>query len=104
MRDLRHRLLAGHLGRTPGEVARAIDDTGSVIAVIEALNPAQGRRLRPVQPRKETPPGRFLADTRIFDPRYRRSARARLGLTGRHIGIGAAVIAALAGLWWWFSG
>ncbi|MBA4490828.1 phospholipase D-like domain-containing protein [Paracoccus sp. S1E-3] len=99
MRDLRDSLLAEHLGRDPAEVAARIDAEGSVIAAIDALNRPQGRGLRPILPRRESLLGKWLADTRFFDPRYRRSAEARLGLTSRHVMMGMAAIA--AGLVWW---
>ena len=43
--------------------------------------------------------GGILADTRFFDPRYRRSARARVGVTARHMLIGGAVLAGGVMLW-----
>ncbi|MCV2447607.1 phospholipase D-like domain-containing protein [Paracoccus sp. DMF] len=99
VRALRDGLIAEHLGRDPAEVARRIDDTGSVIAAIAQLNRATGRRLRPIRPRKETLLGSLLADTRFFDPRYRRSAQARLGITSRHVMLGGAALAAGLLLW-----
>lgn len=84
-----HERLAELLGRAPEDVAAH----ESMIAAIDALN-TQGR-LRPVEQRDPGPIGRFLSHTRFFDPRYRRSAQARLGITGRHVGyaFGAAAIA-----------
>lgn len=99
IRALRDRLLAEHLGRDPAEVAARIDDTGSVIAAIDALNRADGRGLRQIHPRRESLMGKFLANTRIFDPRYRHSATARLGLTSRHVMLGAALAVAGLALW-----
>lgn len=97
--DQRHRLLAEHLGTTPGTVARAIRRQGSVIAAIEALNDSGERGLRRLPLRRETVLGSLLARTRFFDPRYRRSAQARIGLTSRHLMLGAGVLAAAALLW-----
>lgn len=96
---LRHRLLAEHLDSDPDTVARAIRDTGGVIAAIRALNPDTGRGLRDLPLRRETLLGSLLADTRFFDPRYRRSARARLGLTARHLMMGAGLAIGGAVLW-----
>lgn len=96
---LRDDLLAEHLDRDPAEVTRVIRKTGSVIAAIDALNRDSGRGLRRVRPRKETLLGKFLADTRFFDPRYRRSAQARLGITSRHVMLGGAVLAGALVLW-----
>lgn len=96
---LRDDLLAEHLGRDPAEVTRRIAETGSVIAAIQALNRDTGRCLRRVRPRKETLLGKVLADTRFFDPRYRRSAQARLGITSRHVMLGGAVLAGALLLW-----
>lgn len=97
--DQRHRLLAEHLGTTPREVARTIRKHGSVITAIHALNDLRGRGLRHLPLRRETFLGSLLADTRFFDPRYRRSAQARIGITSRHLMIGAGVLAAGAFLW-----
>ena len=83
-----HERLAELLGTTPETVARH----DSIIAAINALNDG---RLWPVEPLDPGVLGSFLYRTRFFDPRYRRSAQARLGLTGRHLGLvfGAAAVA-----------
>ena len=100
VREIRDTLLAEHLGCAPEDVDAAVEETGSLLAAIDALNhPEAGRGLRPVQPRKEGPVERFLADTRFFDPRYRHSAQARLGLTSRHVMFGGAVVAVGLLLW-----
>lgn len=96
---LRHRLLAEHLGTTPEKVAKAIEQHGSVISAIEQLNDHQGRGLRDLPLRRETLLGSFLANTRLFDPRYRHSAQARVGVTSRHLMIGVGVLAVGAALW-----
>lgn len=90
----RNRLLAEHLNTTPDEVATQIAAHGSLIAAIEALNDHQGRGLRHLPLRRENAFGSFLANTRFFDPRYRASARARVGITSRHLMIGAGLVAA----------
>lgn len=89
---LRNGLIAEHLDRDPAEVAAAIEETSSVIKALDVLNRPSGRGLRPITPRDETWLGSFLADTRLFDPRYRHSAQARLGLSGRHLMWGAAAL------------
>lgn len=99
IRGIRDGLIAEHLGRDPQQVSDEIDRQGSVIAAIEALNPPTGRGLRPILPRKESLLGALLADTRFFDPRYRSSAVARLGITSRHVMYGAAALAVGAVLW-----
>ncbi|WP_134679183.1 phospholipase D-like domain-containing protein [Paracoccus ravus] len=95
---LRNRLLAEHLGSEPSKVADVLAKTGSLIEVIETLNPREGRGLRELPLRRENLIGALLADTRFFDPRYRRSARARLGLTSRHVMLGAAAVVLAGGL------
>lgn len=97
--EIRNGLLAEHLDCETEDLARMIEKTGSVIAAIKALNPTEGRGLRPIEPREEGLLGRFLADTRFFDPRYRRSAQARLGLTSRHLFWGLAALGAGAYLY-----
>ena len=92
VRQIRDGLIAEHLGRDIEEVSAAIDAHGSVIAAIDALNRQEGRGLRPILPREETMLGSLLGDSRLFDPRYRRSATARLGLTTRHLLWGAAAV------------
>lgn len=96
VRDIRNGLLAEHLGCERDELASKIEQTGSVIAAIKALNRGDGRGLRAIQPRREGVLGSILANTRFFDPRYRRSAQARLGLTTRHLFWGVAAIGAAA--------
>lgn len=91
VRQIRDGLIAEHLGHEVGEVTREIDRSG-MIATIDRFNRPTGRGLRPVEPREETFFGSLLADTRFFDPRYRRSAQARLGITSRHLFWGAALI------------
>lgn len=91
--QIRNQLLAEHLDSDVVEVAYYIEKTDSLIATIKALNRAGARGLRPIRPRKETLLGSLLANTRFFDPRYRRSAQARLGLTSRHIMLGLGTVA-----------
>ncbi|WP_295047774.1 phospholipase D-like domain-containing protein [uncultured Paracoccus sp.] len=97
--DIRTRLLAEHLGLPPERVAAEIDRRGGLAVALDHLCRPQGRSLRPLLPRQETWLGSILADTRFFDPRYRRSAQARVGVTSRHMLIGAAVLA--GGVWLW---
>ncbi|MDO5704894.1 MAG: phospholipase D-like domain-containing protein [Paracoccus sp. (in: a-proteobacteria)] len=95
---LRDRLLAEHLDSDADTVGRKISETGSLFAAVDRLNTAP-RGLRPITPREETLVTRWLADSKIFDPRYRQSATRRLGLTSRHVMIGGAVMAAAIWLW-----
>lgn len=97
--EIRNALLAEHLGVEPKQVAQAIDNYGGVIDAIDVLNDSVGRGLRPITPRKETMLGKFLSDTRFFDPRYRRSAQARIGITSRHVMFGTVALAAGLILW-----
>lgn len=94
IRAIRAGLVAEHLGAEPEAVAAAIDRDG-LIAAIEGFDPPGLRGLKPLPPRKEGVIGAFLSRSRIFDPRYMRSARGRLGLTNRHLflGVGALVVA-----------
>ena len=96
VRELHQGLLAEHLGVSPAAVADRWDQ--GMIAVIEGLSSVGPRGLRPILPRDPGPLGLFLARTRLFDPRYRRSAQGRLGLTSRHVfmALGAAAVAVLA--------
>ena len=98
VRASRSRLLAEHLDSTPEQVEAAIARHG-VIGAIDRLNRAEGRGLRDLPLRKESWLGSLLADTRFFDPRYRHSAQARVGLTSRHVMIGAAVLLGAAVIW-----
>ena len=93
---IRDRLLAEHLGVTPRLVAEAAGD--GMIAAIDRLNPRGPRRLVPLTPRNPGPLGNFLSHTRLFDPRFRQSAKNRLGLTGRHV-LWAAVAGAGLAIW-----
>jgi phospholipase D1/2 len=91
--SVRVRLLAEHLGRSEDEVRDAERESGSVIGAIEALNAPQGRGLRRIVQMPETAAGTFLANTRIFDPRYRRGERTHAGQ-----GVRPRVLAVAAGL------
>lgn len=99
IRDFRDGLLAEHLGRDKTEVARAIDRHGRVVPALDGLIRDTGRSLRPLPLRRESWLGSLLANTRFFDPRYRRSAQARTGITARHLMLGAGVLA--GGAWAW---
>lgn len=95
IRAIRHERLAEHLGATPEQVEAA----GGMIAALDRLNHGP-RRLVPIEPREPGLLGRFLSDTRLFDPRYRRSAQSRLGLTGRHVFLAVGAAAALGLIAW----
>jgi phosphatidylserine/phosphatidylglycerophosphate/cardiolipin synthase-like enzyme len=96
---IRTTLLAEHLGRSKDRVVQEIERQGGLLGALDTLCRPQGRSLRPLRPRRETWLGGILADTRFFDPRYRRSARARVGVTARHMLIGGAVLAGGVMLW-----
>jgi phosphatidylserine/phosphatidylglycerophosphate/cardiolipin synthase-like enzyme len=96
---IRTTLLAEHLGLSKDRVAGEIERQGGLLGALDTLCRPQGRSLRPLRPRRETWLGGILADTRFFDPRYRRSARARVGVTARHMLIGGAVLAGGVMLW-----
>ena len=96
---IRTTLLAEHLGLSQDRVVQEIERQGGLLGALDTLCRPQGRSLRPLRPRRETWLGGILADTRFFDPRYRRSARARVGVTARHMLIGGAVLAGGVMLW-----
>ena len=96
---IRTTLLAEHLGLSKDCVVQEIERQGGLLGALDTLCRPQGRSLRPLRPRRETWLGGILADTRFFDPRYRRSARARVGVTARHMLIGGAVLAGGVMLW-----
>lgn len=77
---LRNRLLAEHIGSNPEAIARTLEQTGSLIAAIDATNGASPRTLRDL-PALGRPGGtRLVAGTRLLDPRrtFRFSALERL--------------------------
>ena len=97
--DFRDGLLAEHLGRERAEVTAAIASRGGLVAGLDHLCGNEGRGLRPLPLRRESWLGTILAETRFFDPRYRRSAQARMGITARHVLIGGAALAGAMLLW-----
>lgn len=99
----RNRLLAEHLDVSPERFARTLDETGSLIAAIEALNRPEGRGLRRIVRMPESLRGRWLADTRILDPRYRRGEATDTGrgVRPRHLAIAAGI--AGAGVLGWLA-
>lgn len=99
IRDVRDGLLAEHLGRDKAEVSAEIDRQGSLATGLDRLCQTEGRGLRPLPLRRENWLGSVLANSRFFDPRYRRSAQARLGITSRHMLIGGAALAGAVWLW-----
>lgn len=65
--QLRHALLAEHLGVSVPDLARSLDQTGSMIETIATLR-GNGRRLQPLD---VTPPDAtetFIADNELLDP------------------------------------
>lgn len=83
----RTRLLSEHLDVPPDAFDWAVHRHGTLIAAIEDLNPVQGRGLRAIEPENESWRGRFLADTRLLDPRYlpHRPASTGQGVRPRHL-------------------
>lgn len=65
---LQERLLTMHLHRTEDEVAQATEAHGSLIRMIENLNPSEGNRLRPLKAACESDLERRIADTELLDP------------------------------------
>jgi phosphatidylserine/phosphatidylglycerophosphate/cardiolipin synthase-like enzyme len=94
-----HALLAEHLGTPQQEIAEARAKHGSLLKAIAALQegtpPTNKRGLRPLRPRRRAPVLEWLAHTRIFDPRYQRSAASRIGISSRHILLAAGALIAL---------
>ncbi|GAA0455867.1 MULTISPECIES: phospholipase D-like domain-containing protein [Sphingomonas] len=66
--NVAHALIAEHCGTEPGTVARHMADTGSLIAAIEALSPASGRRLRVYEEPDLSSVEKWLADNEVLDP------------------------------------
>jgi phospholipase D1/2 len=109
----RNGLIAEHLGCTPGEISKAIAETGSLGAAIDALNPQSGRRLERLEPPDE-PPDVIDSLAAIGDPEAPVSATAWLqgqddnadaGMPRRiriiSAGLaGAAALVLLAIVWW----
>ena len=87
------------MDQEPGDVARSIAESDSLIATIEAMNPNDGRCLREMPAREENLVDRFMVGTRFFDPRYGRFSQGRIGISSRHLMIGAAVVGAGIYLW-----
>jgi phosphatidylserine/phosphatidylglycerophosphate/cardiolipin synthase-like enzyme len=65
--ELRCDLMAEHLGVKPEAVARAFDETGSLIATVERLR-GGGRSLRPYQPPEFNGVADAIARSEIADP------------------------------------
>lgn len=64
---IRNDLVAEHLGCQPEEIARHLDETGSLIATIEALR-GEGRTLVPYELPELSDAEEWLADNEILDP------------------------------------
>ena len=89
-------LLGEHLDRSAQEVDQVLIRTGSVIETLNQLSTVTGRGLRAITPRRQNRVKEWFAETRLFDPRYRRSAQSRIGLTSRHFIVVAAVVIGVA--------
>lgn len=99
IQDFLNALIAEHLGEEPGVIESAVAETGSLIATIKRLNKPAGRGLRQLEPGQQSWIKELFAETRLFDPRYRRSAKARIGITSRHLMIAGALVVAAKVLW-----
>lgn len=64
---IRTRLLAEHLGRTPEEVAQAMETQGDLIAAIESLRGGE-RTLAPFTTEISEDADNWLTESRLFDP------------------------------------
>lgn len=67
VRRIRDGLIAEHLGLEIEQVSTAIDDSGSLIATIEALR-GTGKTLRPYEVPALTEAEKWLADNEVLDP------------------------------------
>ena len=90
---VRVRLLAEHLECSEAEVRDAQREAGTIIGAIEMLNAPEGRGLRRIVRMPESAAGNFLANTRLFDPRYRRGEPTHAGR-----GVRPRVLTVAAGL------
>mgnify|MGYP000214784867 CR=1 FL=1 len=101
---VRTRLLSEHLNVQPSVVETTLDKHQSLIATIEQLNPDNGRRLRQIEQQPEGKIGKFLADTRMMDPRYLRGEATSTGegVRPRHLAAagGAGLLAVLGWQLW----
>jgi phosphatidylserine/phosphatidylglycerophosphate/cardiolipin synthase-like enzyme len=66
--NVAHALVGEHTGAEPEAVARHMAETGSLIATIEALSPATGRRLRAYEDPDLNSVEKWLADNEVLDP------------------------------------
>ncbi len=96
---VRARLLGEHLG-VGAEAFAAAQAGGSLVAAIERLN-GPGRGLRRIERMPEGLVGRWLADTRFLDPRFRRGegTAAGRGLRPRYLASAAALVGAGVAGW-----
>jgi phosphatidylserine/phosphatidylglycerophosphate/cardiolipin synthase-like enzyme len=67
IRQLRETLMAEHLGTTPQLVSAAFDETGSLIATVEALR-GRGKTLRPFDPPPLDDTSRAIGASEMLDP------------------------------------
>ena len=88
----RTQLLCEHLGVTAARLDRAVAEAGSLVGAVDALVRPRGRSLHPIDPKPEGWLGRWLADTRLLDPRFHRgdASGTGQGLRPRHVLLGAA--------------
>ena len=68
VRHMLDRLLTEHLGRGAGELEAALWRTGSLIACVDQLNPAAGRRLRAFDVPRPSLLDRVMGRLHLLDP------------------------------------
>ncbi len=96
---VRNVLMAEHLGASPDGLAREIERRGSMVQAMDALNTPGGRGLRRVARKDQNALADMVAQSKVFDPRYDDDARARKGVTSRHVVIGLGLAVAGYLLW-----
>lgn len=69
LRGLRTRLMAEHLGHSEEEVAATFERTGSLLATIDELTNADGRRLEPLPFERPAGLTKAIAERELLDPR-----------------------------------
>ncbi len=75
IRDFTLSLLGEHLDCAPDAVRAAWQEHDSLLGAIEALRVPEGRSLHSIEPQPLDPLEKGLADSRIFDPRYKQRDR-----------------------------
>lgn len=76
--EMRDDLVAEHLDVLPGELRRAIDETGSLLGAIRRLRQPTGRSLRPIGRREVSPVEEAVARSHLTDPECPQDPEARV--------------------------